>query len=312
VARITAGKIELKRAPTSLATIVSGAVEANRRGIEAAGLALSVELPQPDVVMEADPTRLSQVLSNLLHNATKFTPAGGSVRITAGRVDGKLEIKVADTGIGISAERLPKVFELFAHPDAKQTQEGGLGLGLALARRLMEMHGGTLDARSAGRGQGTEFALTLPLPVAPATRAAAGAAPPARLTGQRVLIVDDNHDAADSIAMLVEFAGAVTRVAYSARDALDALETFGPQVVLLDIGMPGMDGYEACRRIRARHGDSISVVAVSGWGQQSDKDLAARVGFDAHLTKPADPDALIGTIARLGGERGPEAGLNGR
>jgi len=301
VARITAGKIELKRVPTALATIVSGAIDVHRRAIDAGGLTLSVELPDPDVMVDADPTRLSQVLSNLLHNATKFTPAGGTVRIAARHAAGQLEIRVTDTGVGISAERLPKVFDLFAHPDAKLSPEGGLGIGLALARRLMEMHGGTIDARSAGPGQGTEFTLTLPLPVAstPAATPVAAHAAQARLSGQRVLIVDDNHDAADSIAMLVEFAGGTTKVVYSAKDALDVLDSYRPRVVLLDIGMPGMDGYEACRRIRATHGNAIAVVAVSGWGQQSDKDLATRVGFDAHLTKPADPEALTATIARL-------------
>jgi CheY-like chemotaxis protein len=299
VARITAGKIELKRAPTGLAQIVAGAVDTNRKALDAGGLTLSVELPEPDVVLDADPTRLSQVVSNLLHNATKFTPPGGTVRIAARCAAAQLELRVTDTGVGISAERLPQVFDLFADSDAKHAQEGGLGIGLALARRLVEMHGGTIEAKSAGRGHGTEFTLTLPLPTVRATPAPDGPAP-ARLAGQRVLIVDDNHDAADSIAMLVEFAGGTTRVVYSAKDALDILDSFRPRVVLLDIGMPGMDGYEACRRIRAMHGDAIAVVAVSGWGQQSDKDLAARVGFDAHLTKPADPEALTATISRLG------------
>jgi PAS domain S-box-containing protein len=301
VARITAGKIELKRARTGLAGIVAGAVEANRQAMDAAGLALSVEVPEPDVIVDADATRLSQVLSNLLHNAVKFTPRGGTVRIAARRAGDRLELRVTDSGVGIAAERLPKVFDLFANSGvgAKQAKEGGLGIGLALARRLMEMHGGTIDARSAGRDRGTEFTITLPLPGEMPALASRTPAAPARLTGKRVLVVDDNHDAADSMAMLVEFAGGTTRAVYSGAAALELLEAFGPDVVLLDIGMPGMDGYEACRRIRAKYGDSISVVAVSGWGQQSDKDFAARVGFDAHLTKPADPEALAATIARV-------------
>jgi CheY-like chemotaxis protein len=303
VARITAGKIELKRARTGLAGIVAGAVEANRQAIDAAGLALSVELPEPDVPVFADAARLSQVLSNLLHNATKFTPTGGAVRIAARRSDDTLELRVTDSGIGIPADQLPKVFDLFANSgdSTRQAKEGGLGLGLALARRLMEMHGGTIDARSAGRGRGTEFTLTLPLSDDTAAREAVVPAPPARLADTRVLIVDDNHDAADSMAMLVEFAGGTTRAVYSGAEALGLIDAFGPDVILLDIGMPGMDGYEACRRIRAKYGDTIAVIAVSGWGQQSDKDFAARVGFDSHLTKPADPEALAATIARLAG-----------
>jgi PAS domain S-box-containing protein len=300
VARITAGKIELRRTRVGLAGIVAGAVEANRKAIDGAGLALSVRLPEPDVVVNADVTRLSQVLSNLLHNATKFTPAGGAIDIVGRRVGRTLELCVSDTGVGIPAEQLPHVFELFAHAGAKPAKEGGLGIGLALARRLMEMHGGSLDAYSAGRDRGTEFTITLPLPDdAPADDAPPPAAG-AQLANRRVLIVDDNHDAADSMGMLVGFAGATTRVTYSGPEALELIDSFGPDVVLLDIGMPGMDGYEACRRIRAKYGDRIAVVAVSGWGQQSDKEFAARVGFDAHLTKPADPDVLTSTIARLG------------
>ena len=240
------------------------------------------------------------MLSNLLHNATKFTPAGGSVRIAARRAGGKLELRVTDDGVGIPAERLPKIFELFSQSRAKQDKGDGLGIGLALARRLLEMHGGAIDARSEGQGRGAEFTITLPLPEQTPQVEPAAAAAPARLANRRVLIVDDNHDAADSMAMLVEFAGATTRVVYSGADALAAIDTFTPDVVLLDIGMPGMDGYEACRRIREKHGDSVAVVAVSGWGQQSDKDSATRAGFDAHLTKPADPEVLAATIARLG------------
>jgi PAS domain S-box-containing protein len=301
VARITAGKIELKRALTGLSGIVAGAVESNRQAIDAAGVALAVELPEPDVMVDADAARLSQVLSNLLHNAAKFTPPGGTVRIAARLTGGKLELRVTDTGVGISAEQLPKVFDLFANSGdgAKQAKESGLGIGLALARRLIEMHGGTIDARSAGRGRGTEFTITLPLPAAAPAREASAAAAPARLAGKRVLVVDDNHDAADSMAMLIEFAGGTTRAVYSGASALELIDSFVPDVILLDIGMPGMDGYEACRRIRAKYADSIPVVAVSGWGQQSDKDFAMRVGFDAHLTKPADPEALSATIARL-------------
>ncbi|HTU67617.1 MAG TPA: ATP-binding protein [Steroidobacteraceae bacterium] len=304
VARITAGKIDLKRAPSGLAAIVTAAVDANRKAIDAAGLRLDVQLPVPDVVIDADATRLSQVLSNLLHNATKFTPAGGTVTVSARRsgtgADARLELRVADSGVGISAEQMPKVFDLFAQSGARlHAHETGLGIGLAIARKLIELHGGTIDARSAGRDRGTEFTITLPLPAELPAAAPAADSTSARLANQRIVIVDDNHDAADSMSMLIEFAGGETKVAYSAPMAFELIESFRPGVVLLDIGMPGMDGYEACRRLRAKYGDALGIIAVSGWGQQSDKDFALRVGFDAHLTKPADPEALTSTIARL-------------
>jgi CheY-like chemotaxis protein/anti-sigma regulatory factor (Ser/Thr protein kinase) len=301
VARIAAGKIDLRRERVALAGIVSAAVDAQRAAIESAKLHLEVDLPKDEVVLEADATRLSQVLSNLLHNATKFTPSGGRIFISARQIADSLRVVVRDSGMGIAPDQLPRIFDLFVQSGARaQTQVGGLGIGLAISRRLIELHGGSIEARSAGVGHGSEFHITLPL--ADPGRLKAAAAPhdtAANLESLRVLVVDDNHDAADSMALLVEQSGAVVRVAYSALEALEAVGGFMPQVVLLDIGMPGMDGYEACRRLRALHGDRFAVVAVSGWGQESDKQLAQRAGFDAHLTKPADPRQLADTIARL-------------
>ncbi|HET9862812.1 MAG TPA: ATP-binding protein [Steroidobacteraceae bacterium] len=303
VARISAGKIELKRAPVSLSTLIESAVEATRTAIEAARLELTVE-PLPELTLHVDATRISQVIANLLQNASKFTPAGGRVRVAAqlDLADGEeqLVIRVADTGIGIPAEQLPRVFDLFAQAATRMREHhGGLGIGLAIARRLVELHGGSLVARSAGENAGSEFVVTLPtrLPAAPSEPGSSASRP--ALDGLRLLIVDDNPDAADSMALLAELEGAQVRVAYAAQQALAAIDEDPPHVVLLDIGMPGLNGYETCRRIRAKFGARITVIAVSGWGQDTDKQLATDAGFDAHLTKPADPEMLARTISRL-------------
>ena len=304
VARIAVGKIELRRERVALAGIVTAAVDAQRSAIEAARLQLDVELPEVEILLNADATRLSQVLSNLLHNAAKFTPAGGRLSLAARQVavsgGDQLRLSVRDTGTGIAPDLLPRIFDLFvqsgprAHP-----HPGGLGIGLAIARRLVELHGGRIEARSTGIGHGSEFVITLPLADPRDTPIAEDRSDAPVLRRLRVLVVDDNHDAADSMAMLVEQAGAEVRVAYSGNEALMAASEFEPGVLLLDIGMPGMDGYEVCRRLRARHGDQLGIVAISGWAHESDKQLAHRAGFDAHLTKPADPRQVASAIAAL-------------
>ena len=303
VARISAGKIELKRAPATLSSVIGSAIEATRTAIDAARLELVVA-PIPDLTLHVDATRLSQVIANILQNASKFTPAGGTIRLTARivQIEGaeQLAISVADTGIGIAPEQLPRVFDLFAQAGTRMREhQGGLGIGLAIARRLIELHGGTLVARSDGEHAGSEFIITLPTPARTGLQATPPSGQELSLAGLRLLIVDDNPDAADSMAMLAEMEGAQVRAAYSAAQALASIEDETPQVVLLDIGMPGMNGYEACRRIRAKFGDRITLIAVSGWGQDADKQLARDAGFDAHLTKPAEPEALARTIARL-------------
>jgi CheY-like chemotaxis protein len=282
---------------------MTSAIEATRTAIENARLELKLEINDADVTLNVDPTRLSQVLSNILQNATKFTPPRGQVRVATrlGAVHGeeKLVISIADTGIGIAADQLPRVFDLFAQSATRvRGHQGGLGIGLAIARRLVEMHGGSIVAHSPGENRGSEFVITLP--TARDSRTAEPEVKEARATldGLDVLIVDDNQDAADSMALLVQLEGGNARVAYSAEPALSAIHAQAPDVVLLDIGMPGIDGYEACRRIRARHGRGITLIAVSGWGQESDKQLATSAGFDAHLTKPADPETLARTISR--------------
>jgi CheY-like chemotaxis protein len=210
-------------------------------------------------------------------------------------------LAITDSGVGIAAEQLVKIFELFAQSrsrDRGHSNLTGLGIGLAISRRLLDMHGGSITAHSSGENLGSEFVIRLPLADERRVESPRANAGGARLVGVHVMIVDDNHDAADSMGLLVELAGGTPRVAYSGESALAAIESFKPSVILLDLGMPGMDGYEVCRLIRQRHGHEIAVVALSGWGQISDKVQAQRAGFDAHLTKPADPSVLEAEISK--------------
>jgi signal transduction histidine kinase/ActR/RegA family two-component response regulator len=305
VSRITSGKIHLQRQAASLAEVVNGAVEANRAVIEAAQLELSIHLPDTPPLLFIDPTRFIQVISNLLNNATKFTEPGGRIvvrgeMVTDGCGADELVLSVSDTGIGISSEMLPRVFELFTqgeHPTHRR--QAGLGIGLALARRIIEMHGGRIDARSAGPGCGSEFRIYLPvrdvvgaLSDSPPSTAAPGG------VRRRVLIVDDNADAAETLASLVGTLGGEARTAADGPSGIRCASEFSPDVILLDIGMPGMDGYETCRRIRQeRRGKRAFIIAITGWGQEGDKRRAVEAGFDAHLTKPADPLVLERLLA---------------
>jgi CheY-like chemotaxis protein len=299
VSRISSGKLELQRQPVTLSSLIGAAVEMNREAIAAANHSLTVNVPEPRWILNVDSTRFTQVISNLLQNAAKFTPAGGSVVLDAvinpetSATPAELVLKVIDSGEGISAAMRPRLFDLFAQ--ASTTSPGGrsgLGIGLALARQLVEMHGGTIEARSGGVNQGSEFTIRLPAPreLQPQNRSRARA--DEMLKDLRVMIIDDNVDAADCVAMLVAAMGCSVRVAYDGPSGLAALAQFDANVVLLDIGMPGIDGYETCRRIREARGKDIGVVAITGWGQEKDKQLAVESGFDAHMTKPADPMKL--------------------
>ena len=305
VSRITSGKIQLQLKPTPLAELLNSAVEANRAAFSAAHLELTVRLPDEPCVLDVDPTRLVQVISNLLHNAAKFTPANGHVELAANCThSGELVLTVTDDGIGISEEMLPRVFDLFTQGAQNPGRgQSGLGIGLALARRLVEMHGGRLDASSRGQGHGSTFTIRLPLTHSLA-QVESVPVPVARDSiSHRILIIDDNEDAAAALAMLVEELGGETRVAHDGAAGLHAVDEFHPDVVLLDIGMPGMDGYETCRRLRlAPGGSSMVIVALTGWGQDQDKQRAIDGGFDAHVTKPADPGTLeriLGGVAHL-------------
>ena len=301
VSRITSGKITLQREPTPLGILVHSAVEGNRAALTAKQIVLSVELPQDPCVIDVDPTRFVQILSNLLNNAAKFTNHGGSVRIAAtvpapaAGAAGHVLIAVADSGIGISPELLPRVFELFTQGDAPSPQPG-LGIGLALARRLAELHAGRLDARSDGHGRGSEFVLQLPLATTRSISTTGRHGDEQRIE-RRILVVDDNQDVADATAMLIADMGEDARVAYDGESAILMLQEYDPEVIFLDIGMRGLDGYETCQQIRLLLGNRVFVVALTGFGQEQDKEKSTRAGFDAHLTKPANGAALAGILA---------------
>ena len=303
VSRITSGKIVIQREPTLLGSLVRSAVEANRAAIAAKRIELRIELPKDDCVIDVDPTRFVQILSNLLHNAAKFTNSDGSVCLSAtitqpnSNVLPQVSISVVDSGIGISPEFLPRVFDLFAQGETGSSQPG-LGIGLALARRLVELHAGRLDARSEGHGRGSEFVIQVPLAKNQVLSAIERGADEQRLD-RRVLVVDDNQDAANAMAMLIAEIGGDARVAYDGESALAMLQEYQPEVILLDIGMRGLDGYETCQQIRGVVGNGVLLVALTGFGQDHDKEKATRAGFDAHLTKPADEAALRGILAAL-------------
>jgi signal transduction histidine kinase/ActR/RegA family two-component response regulator len=296
VSRITSGKIHLQREPTPLASLLTSAIDANRSAIDQKHIRLTVEIPESPCVLDVDPTRFVQVMSNLLHNAVKFTGAGGSISVAA-RVEARdgtrpatVTISVTDSGIGIAPEFLPRVFDLFTQGDRASSQPG-LGIGLALARRLIEMHGGEISVRSDGLGQGSQFVVRLSPSERPVQTPPAEV--PARDIDCRVVVIDDNRDAALVTALLIEELGGECRTAHDAESGIEVVEDFQPRVVLVDIGMPHIDGYETCRRIRQRFGDAVTLVALTGFGQEQDKERAARAGFNGHITKPADPSALV-------------------
>jgi two-component system CheB/CheR fusion protein len=302
VSRITSGKIVLQRAPTSLTELVQAAVDAQRAAIETSRIELTVDMPQQGCVVDVDPTRFVQILTNVLHNASKFTPPHGQIRCAVATLPAadipRVAVTISDTGIGISKEMLPRVFEMFTQAESStERTHGGLGIGLALARRLAEMHGGEIVAHSDGPGQGSTFIITMPVCEGLGARASF-AQPDAPRVASRVLIIDDNRDAANTMAMLVDELGGSTRMAHDASSGLQAIQEYQPDIVFLDIGMPGIDGYEACRRMRQRPSQkAVIIVAVTGWGQPQDKQRALEAGFDAHLTKPVDLEALARILA---------------
>jgi CheY-like chemotaxis protein len=263
------------------------------------------------LLLDADPVRLAQVVGNLLTNAAKYTEANGRIWLTAERKNGQAVLIVRDNGIGIAPDMLPHVFELFVQVDHASTKsQGGLGIGLTLVKNLVEMHNGTVEARSAGLDQGCEFVIRLPL------KAQDSQGPnerqngelqqePARSSGHRLLVVDDNQDAANSLAVLLRLQGHEVRVAFSGPAALQMTKDYSPDVVFLDIGMPGMDGYEVARRMRQQPGlEKVVLAALTGWGQQEDRRRTAEAGFNHHLVKPPEPKALESVLAEL---KRPEA-----
>jgi signal transduction histidine kinase/ActR/RegA family two-component response regulator len=297
VSRITSGKMVLQRSRTPLGELVERAIEAQRSAITAGQIHLALSLPEAPCVLDVDPARFVQILSNVLHNAIKFTPPRGQVRVSAKLLDTvfppRVAVTVSDTGEGIAKELLPHMFDLFVQAGpATARAHSGLGIGLALARRLVEMHGGEIAGHSDGPGRGSTFVITMPL----TTSAAVGSAPLPQRAAQiasRIVVIDDNADAATTLAMLLEELGGTARVAHDGESGLEAVSTFQPDIVFLDIGMPRMDGYDVCRRIRQQPSPRPRVIiAVTGWGQAQDKQRALDAGFDAHLTKPVDPAVL--------------------
>jgi signal transduction histidine kinase/ActR/RegA family two-component response regulator len=297
VARITRGRLELKTERVELATVLNAAVETVRPLVEEKQHVLTIDAPDQGAEIDVDPLRLSQAISNVLANAAKFTPAGGRIGLTARISPDGLEIVVSDNGIGFAPEATSHLFEMFARSDAGGTaSEGGLGIGLSLVKGLIELHGGSIEARSKGLGLGSEFALRLPASVVAARPLALVADPLAASSaraGCKVLVADDNRDSADTLGLLLELAGHDVLVAHSGREALDMGRLHRPDVVILDIGMPDLDGYEVARFIRNESwGQNALLLAITGWGQENDKDRAHAAGFDRHLTKPVNPDTV--------------------
>ena len=311
VSRISRGKIELRKERVELATVLRSAIDTSRPLIEAGGHELGVEIEDESIAVDADPVRLAQVFANLLNNSAKYTPMGGRIHLAVSVRDGMAHVCVKDNGEGIPADMLEKVFNMFTQVDAGSRAQGGLGIGLTLARTLIHLHGGTIEAKSGGRGEGCEFLIRLPLAreaVNRATAPDAQAAPPSGGKLRRVLVVDDNYDAADSLGMLLQYLGAEAMTVHDGNAALDAARAFQPSVMLLDLGMPGMSGLEVARRVREdpslRH---TTLVALTGWGQREDRRRTEEAGFDYHLVKPADLPTLQSILA-LRGEGAAQAG----
>jgi PAS domain S-box-containing protein len=305
VSRVMRGKIDLRRERVELATVVARAVETVQPLVDAQGHELTVRLPPESLPLDADPVRLAQVIGNLLTNAAKYTEPGGRIWLIGGSDGDTAVLRVRDNGMGITPLMLPRIFELFVQADhAAAAAQGGLGIGLTLVKNLVEMHNGTVEARSEGRGRGSEFVVRLPLAAretdeAPSANAGVQAPAPAS-SGLRLLVVDDNHDAADSLVMLLRLKGHEVRVAYSGMAVLEMTKTYTPDVVFLDIGMPRMDGYEVARRLRQTPGlEKTVLAALTGWGQQEDRRRTAEAGFDHHLVKPPEPAAVDGFLAGL-------------
>jgi len=293
VSRISRGKIELRKEVVELASVLRNAVDTSLPLIERGRHKLTVQIPDEPLALEADPVRLAQVFANLLNNSAKYTPEGGEIDVTVSVEGGMAVVCVKDNGEGIPRAMLPRVFNMFTQVNTGMRAQGGLGIGLTLAKTLVHLHGGSIDATSDGPGKGCKFIVRLPLVALEATALPQPAPLVAGAPLRRVLVVDDNHDAADSLGMLLQFLGAEVMVVHDGHAALAAIRSFKPAVVLLDLGMPGMNGLEVARRMRedpSTHG--ITLVALTGWGQREDRRRTSEAGFDYHLVKPADVGML--------------------
>jgi two-component system, chemotaxis family, CheB/CheR fusion protein len=301
VSRISQGKIELRKGRIELASAVNHAVEAARSLVRCMEHDLTVTLPPTPIFLYADPTRLAQIVGNLLNNACKFTDRGGCIRLTVEQEGEHAVIRVRDNGVGITAEQRPRIFDLFAQVDTSlERSVSGLGIGLSLVKNLVEMHGGTVEVHSAGVGQGSEFVVRLPIMVeTPKTMSPKPTARwPIPTTARRILVVDDNRDSAMSLAILLKLTGHETHTASDGLEAVEAAATFKPELILMDIGLPKLNGYDACRRIREQPwGKDMVVVALTGWGQEDDRQKSKEVGFNTHMVKPVELPALMMLLA---------------
>jgi signal transduction histidine kinase/CheY-like chemotaxis protein len=297
VARITSGRIELRSEPLDLRAVIGLAVDAQRVGVRAKEQQLTVSLPPAEVMVTGDPVRLQQVIGNLVHNASKYSAKGGSIRIEARQEGDAAVLRVSDDGEGIATDRLESIFALFVqgNPTLART-EGGLGIGLTLVKRVVELHRGQVIARSAGAGQGAAFEVRLP-----STGAVPLSLPPAQTPGQtparRILVVEDHDDGREALVTLLRLQGHEVSEAAGGRPALDLAKAQEPEVVLLDIGLPDLDGYEVARSLRQSLGPDVRLVALTGYGQPMDRERAMRAGFDAHLLKPVDFEKINEILA---------------
>ena len=304
VSRITQNKVELRRERIDVRTVLHSAIEATRPLIDAHTHTITLDLPKQPIRVDADFTRLAQAFSNLLNNAAKYTEPGGQIRVMASATNTVATVTVADTGVGIPAEMLPRIFDMFTQLQAHRDRTyGGLGIGLTLAKRLVELHGGTIAATSEGPGHGSTFTVRLPVAGAVEAEHARVRDEPPSYGECRVLIAEDNADAAEMMRVMLSFKGHDVRVAADGVQALEMVEAFHPHIAFLDIGMPRMDGYEAARRIRERLGRRVVLVALTGWGQDEDKRRSREAGFDHHLTKPPEPERLERLISECAEKR---------
>ncbi|HUR20969.1 MAG TPA: hybrid sensor histidine kinase/response regulator, partial [Vicinamibacterales bacterium] len=312
VARITHGKVGVHRKPVDIRDVVSSAVELCQPVIDAAGHELSISLPEDGGGLVGDGTRLTQVVVNLLNNAVKFTPPGGRIQLVVERHEeddpeypNQMSISVRDSGMGIDPATLPRIFDMFVQGDSSlEGSHAGLGVGLTLVRNLVELHGGTVDVHSEGEGTGTEFVVMLPIdPEAHAESEPQATAPAPASAPLRILVADDYADGREMLAFLLERQGHTVMMAADGPGAIAAAAEFVPDVAILDIGMPGLSGYEVARELRGRRGDSLALVALSGLGEAADKARAAEAGFDRHFTKPIDINVLSTYLAEVGQQR---------
>ncbi len=302
IARITGNKLELRRQPIEIAEILRVAVETSRPLIDGRGQELVVSGPTERVIVDGDLTRLAQVVSNLLNSASKFTPAGGRIELSASRQASDVVFKVKDSGVGITCSALPHIFDMFAQGDHGTERAQGLGIGLTLVRRLTEMHGGSVRASSQGPGKGSEFEVRVPMLIEQFAEGSDAARDRHRVapSSLRILVVDDNRDSATTLQMLLRLTGNDARTAYDGITAVAEAEEFRPDVMLLDIGLPGMTGHDVARQLRQQPwGANMVLIAMTGWSMDEDRERSEQAGFDHHLVKPVEPDALMRLLVSL-------------